>query len=83
MTKNEMREKGFIVLEKIHIIIFLIAFIFTMGAAIGVAQFQISRHEERIKCLEENDIMLIEIKINLKALMEKQGIKYQEAKIGR
>lgn len=90
--KKELKDKGFIIIEKLHIIVMTILAIITfagglMGyAAIGYSEKekiknQVEAHEMRLNEYEK-DIKTfretqLEIRINLKNLMEKQGVQFQ------
>lgn len=84
--KQELKDRGFFILEKVHIVFLLIAMIigFVVSAIVQkeLMAATVDNHEERILYLENRDKVkhdiLLELKYNLKTLMEKSGIKYQE-----
>lgn len=86
MSEKELKDNGLIVLKKIHIVLTLaflvIGFIGSIFAQKAIAENMLADHEKRITVLESSDSqdndLLIELKFNLKVLMEKQGLKYQE-----
>jgi amino acid transporter len=86
--KKELKDRGFIILEKMHLIVGLIIIITSLiiGGVVQAKLIQqnITDHETRISKLEkvneEKHDLLLEIKYNLKTLVEKQGGTYQEIK---
>jgi len=86
MSEQELKENGLIILKKFHIVITLlflvVGFIGSIFAQKAIAENMLADHEKRIVNLESSDRydndLLIELKFNLKVLMEKQGLKYQE-----
>jgi amino acid transporter len=86
--KKELKDRGFIILEKMHLIVGLIIIIASLiiGGVVQAKLIQqnITNHETRISKLEqvkeENHDLLLEIKYNLKTLVEKQGGIYQQIK---
>lgn len=84
--KKELQDRGFVILEKAHLIIIII--ITVIGFVVsGLVQKELLAqtvydHETRIKVLEDESKikhdLLLELKYNLKAFMEESGVKYQE-----
>ncbi|KAF0153666.1 MAG: hypothetical protein FD188_3369, partial [Ignavibacteria bacterium] len=79
---------GFIVIKKtyymIGVIIIIVGLIGNIFAQKAIAENMLDNHEIRISKLEEENKserdLLIELKFNIKSMMEKQGLTYQEVK---
>lgn len=91
--KKELKDRGFIILEKLHltilIFVMIVGFVVSMLVQKEILAKTVQDHEDRIKNLElvnkTNELqdkkkhdLLLELKYNLKTLMEKSGMKYQE-----
>jgi hypothetical protein len=86
MSETELKNNGFIVFKKVHIIVTLtfliVGFIGTVFAQKAIAENMLADHEKRITAIESenktNRDLLLELKFNIKSMMEKQGLTYQE-----
>jgi len=85
--KQELESKGIKVIQNWHIVLAFIGMIFIAGVSFGVNQNRVSNVEIRQNSieirqnkLEQDQKTMDEIKINLKFLMESQGLKYQPLK---
>lgn len=84
--KQELKDRGFFILEKVHlfitVLVIVIGFIVSTIVQKEILAYTVEDHEVRIKSLEntnqEKHDLLLELKYNLKSLMEKSGIKYQD-----
>jgi len=90
--KEELKSNGFVIIEKLHVTIMtLIAVLVFVGSLFGLYAYAVSEkeqiknkvevHEARIQkieqILESFDTNQLEIKLNLKSVVEKVGAKYQ------
>jgi len=73
-----------IMFSRIQVLITIVVLIATVATLFGSVKIQVKQNKEDIACLKEDQPeiaeSLFEIKINLKHLMEKDGLKYQEGK---
>jgi len=85
MTTKE--QNGFRLIKLWHLVLSIILILVMIGVNIGMTLTKYSNLEDRVKKLEEDKIILYEkvnsvncsideIKINLKVLMEKEGLNY-------
>lgn len=88
MSEQQLKDNGFIVIKKIYyimgVIIIVVGLIGNIFAQKAIAEHMLDNHEKRITALEEENKserdLLIEFKFNIKSMMEKQGLTYQEVK---
>lgn len=88
MSEQQLKDNGFIVIKKtyymIGVIIIIVGLIGNIFAQKAIAENMLDNHEIRISKLEEENKserdLLIELKFNIKSMMEKQGLTYQEVK---
>lgn len=88
MIEQQLKDNGFIVIKKtyymIGVIIIIVGLIGNIFAQKAIAENMLDNHEIRISKLEEENKserdLLIELKFNIKSMMEKQGLTYQEVK---
>lgn len=88
MSEQQLKDNGFIVIKKtyyiIGIIIIVVGLIGNIFAQKAITENMLDNHEKRISAIEQEDqstrYLLLELKFNMKSMMEKQGLKYQEVK---
>ncbi|KAF0138395.1 MAG: hypothetical protein FD143_3665, partial [Ignavibacteria bacterium] len=84
MSEQQLKDNGFIVIKKtyymIGVIIIIVGLIGNIFAQKAIAENMLDNHEIRISKLEEENKserdLLIELKFNIKSMMEKQGLTY-------
>jgi cell division protein FtsL len=78
MTKTEMEEKGLRVLKTSHIVISIAIILIAMGVLWGTTASRLSTAEEKIATLKQLEIQMNRFEFNLRRLIEKNGMKYED-----
>lgn len=90
--KQELQEKGFAIISTWHIVFMIVFMIAGIGVVWGITQNRLDNVENRTEQLEDfrakqeikntitgekRDRQFHEIQMNMKMLIERQGLKYQ------
>jgi hypothetical protein len=90
--RKELKDKGFLILQTWHIFLIIASILLSTGVMIGAMQNRLNNVEIRTDKLEKfrtdqevkntitgekRDRQFHEIQMNMKMLMEKQGLEYQ------
>ena len=90
--KKELKDKGFMILQSWHVLIVMASIILSAGVILGAMQNRLNNVEVRTDQLEEFRVkqedtnklvgdkrnrQFYELQLNMKRLMEKQGLVYQ------
>ena len=90
--KQELKDKGFMILQSWHVLIVIASIVLSAGVILGAMQNRLNNVEIRTDALEtfrgeqeefqkgigeKRNKQFHELQLNMKRLMEKQGLRYE------